>query len=147
MGRGVCAPEAGLQRMKQLEIAFEKDMMKKFATVKPKVTVKGKVDKEEGLRRAAAMSGRVSDWLTNIPKVIPEWDDDPDLPDLEEISMIEKREMEKVENDHIEIVKLCTELVDEMAGRTEALSVVSNIVSNVVEIAWSSYKVESAFGE
>ena len=48
-------------------------------------------------------------------------------------------------NKHREIENICKELVEEVSGHIDAVSVVSNVIDNILEIAWSSYKVESAW--
>ena len=68
---------------------MEKDLV---SEVKDKLKVKKKISKDEQLRLAAVGTKKITGWLQ---KMTQEWDDDPDLPMLEDMELIEKRELEQ----------------------------------------------------
>ena len=49
------------------------------------------------MKRAAVGTMKMTKWLKQNPATTLEWDDDPDLPELEESSDIEERELENVQ--------------------------------------------------
>ena len=59
------------------------------------VVAKPMMSKEEKLKRAALGTMKMTKWLKQTPATTLEWDDDPDLPELEEIKDIDERELEK----------------------------------------------------
>ena len=134
-----------MSKLKQLEISFVKDMTKKYAVETPKTAKPAKISKAEGLKRAASKSKRMTDWLVGTSVKELEWDDDPDLPELEEIALIEKREIERVELERERGTMICTEMVEGIIAGVEAASVVGSIVTDVLESSWSSYKMEVAW--
>ena len=98
IGSTGAAPKS--DRLKQLEISFSTEAQRKIADTekgnkKEETPAKKKnVPIEEQLRLAAVGSGDIRNWLAvgkNIDMENIEWDDDPDLPSLEEIEMIEMR--------------------------------------------------------
>ena len=91
--------------------------------VKDVETKTKKLSKEELLEMAAVGTTKITNWLV---KTTTEWDDDPDLPELEEISEIEKREEIKKENR--EIVKDVLEDMMEEAVRKLLLHETWNIL-------------------
>lgn len=94
-------------RFKQREVSFSKKARKKIAKMGEGIkeeenpSRKKKISKDDQIRLAAVGSGNIQNWMTVGKKVNLEnleWDDDPDLPSLEEIDVIEKRESRRVED-------------------------------------------------
>ena len=73
-------------KMKQMEISLKLGVETKPADTSSKST---KLSKEEKLARAAIGWKKMTDWLVAAPG--REWDDDPDLPELEAIEEIEEK--------------------------------------------------------
>ena len=83
--------------MTQLELSFRNETGRVFAMQSvEEVVPKTRVSKDEKLKQAAVETRKMTSWL--VPKVTKqlEWDDDPDLPEMEEKEEIEKRELAKI---------------------------------------------------
>ena len=89
-----------LQNMKRMEQELVKDVTNKLQEKKKKLST------EEPLKLAAVGTKKITGWLV---KTSVEWDDDPDIPELEEIDVIEQREATKAENR-----AMASELMEEM---------------------------------
>ena len=134
------------EKMKQLELSFKLETGRMFATesVKEMVT-KPRMSKEEKLKKAAIGTLKMTTWLKQMPAKTMEWDDDPDLPELEEIKDIEERELEKVRMEKEMADGICREVVVELITMTEAVSMASNVMEQIVDKAWEDIKTESAW--
>ena len=74
------------------------------------VVTKPRMSKEEKLKRAAVGTMKMTRWLMQKPSTSLEWDDDTDLPELEEISDIEERRLEKVRLEREMAEEICSEV-------------------------------------
>ena len=81
----------------------------------------------------------MTDWLVRAGN--KEWDDDPDLPELEAIEQIEKREQERLAEEKEGVRNICGVLVDDIVNVLEATSMASNIMEGVLETAWETIRL------
>ena len=125
------------ETMRQMEINFMDLMSRKVPDMMVDAgTPVKKVPKKKALEMAAKGSRKVTDWISRTSRPGREWDDDIDLPDLEEIDVIVAREAEKEAKSRQAMETMAMELVLEMVAGLEASSVASNIVSLLMEEAW-----------
>ena len=92
--------EAKTDKLKDLERIFRMEMANKYVE-EPKETPtkpakKPTLSVAAQLEKAAVGCKKITGWVVRSKRG-GEWDDDPDLPALEEIDEIEKREIEKAE--------------------------------------------------
>ena len=93
-----------------------------------KVVAKPRMSMDEKLKRAAVGTMKMKKWLKQKPATVLEWDDDPDLPELEEISNIEERELEKVQMEREMAEEICSKVVVELVTMVEAVSLANNVM-------------------
>ena len=98
---------------------------------------------EEKLARAAIGCKKMTDWLVAAPSI--EWDDDPDLPEIEAVEDIERREQARIVEEKEGIRNLCEVMVMDIVSKLEARSSACNIMEEVLSTAWDKIKLESAW--
>ena len=120
------------ERMKQMEINLKLMMTSKFEKKADyEKIVEKKLTKAEKLKEAATGSKKMTDWLIRKPNIFTEWDDDPDIPELEEIAVIEERKMAKIRVNRAAIEDECGEIIKELVSEVEAASAANNIMDKV----------------
>ena len=123
-------PEQKSILMKQMEVSFKTEMAKKHSLTG--LVTGTKLTKKEKLKIAAKGCKKVTEWFKAKTTTI-EWDDDPDLPELEEIMEIETRENEKILQKKEDADSMCKELVEELVSGIEASAVTRSIMEEVLE--------------
>ena len=91
-----------------------------------------KLTKKEKLKIAAKGCKKVTEWFKSKTTTI-EWDDDPDLPELEEIMEIETRENDKILQKKEDVDNMCREWVENLVSGIEASAVTRSIMGEVLE--------------
>ena len=127
-------------KMKQMEISLKLGVETKPAETP---STSRKLSKEEKLARAAIGCRKLTDWLVAAPRL--EWDDDPDLPEIEAVEDIERREQARMIEEKEGIRNMCKVMVMDLVSKVEARSSASNIMEEVISTAWDKIKLESAW--
>ena len=97
------------------------------------VVAKARMSMEEKLKRAALGTVKMTKWLKQTPATNLEWDDDPDLPELDEIKDIKERELEKVQMEKGMTEGICSEVVVELVTMVEAVSMANNVMEQIID--------------
>ena len=137
------------ERMKDLESVFKAEMANKYTLENPKKEKVAdpkppKLSLAEQLKQAAVGCKKITGWIVKTKKVT-EWDDDLDLPALEEIDVIEEREIEKAKKKEEDVKMFCIDIIAKMIMETEAIAAAVSVMDRIVEEAWKSIKLEGAW--
>ena len=131
------------EKMKQMEVTFGKEILKKLETSK-KEKATPKLSKKEKLKKAAEISQKLTKWLRPEKKVL-EWFEDPDLPELEDVMIIEEREISRKLESKKMAEGVCRDMLDDIVSGLEAASITNNLVEEIVSESWERITLESTW--